>query len=161
MSRCGTNNISQGIEMTPIDCQRGGLYLISCVKLKLSMPSAAKDLYISDWFRKARSYVEKKGRPWFILSAKHGLVHPATVIDPYEKTLKGMPIAGRREWARTVVARTELHVSEGGCVVILAGQRYREFVTPALSSRGITVIVPMAGLRFGEQLSWLGQRIHE
>src|SRR5690606_9611227 len=36
-------------------------YWVSCVSGKLSRPAPAKDLYISDWFLKARRYVESKG----------------------------------------------------------------------------------------------------
>ena len=137
------------------------LYLISCVGTKLSTAAAARDLYVSDWFRKARAYVEATAQPWFILSAKHGLVHPADVIEPYEKTLNSMPIAERREWARAVLAEIEPRLTTARSVVVLAGQRYREFLEPALSRRGVTVIVPMAGLRIGEQLSWLNRRLRE
>ena len=38
---------------------------------------------------------------------------------------------------------------------ILAGDRYREFLTPLLLARGMQVDVPMQGLRIGEQLRWL------
>ena len=38
---------------------------------------------------------------------------------------------------------------------ILAGDRYREFLTPMLQARGVQVDVPMQGLRIGEQLRWL------
>ena len=41
--------------------------------------------------------------------------------------------------------------------VFLAGERYREFVAPALSDRGIEVQVPMQGMRIGKQLAWLNR----
>src|SRR6266508_6085183 len=62
------------------------LYLVSCVSEKRSAPSAARDLYVSSLFRKARAFVEAQHAPWFILSAEHGLVHPDTVIAPYDRT---------------------------------------------------------------------------
>jgi hypothetical protein len=43
-------------------------------------------------------------------------------------------------------------------VVFLAGERYREFLTRYLTGHGVAVSVPMAGLRIGEQLSWLGRQ---
>ena len=43
------------------------LFLVSCVKTKLPRRAVAKDLYISDWFRKARACVESTGCPWAIL----------------------------------------------------------------------------------------------
>jgi hypothetical protein len=65
------------------------VYLVSCVKKKRDKACAAQDFYASNWFRKARRYVEKSGCVWFILSAKYGLVSPGDVISPYEQTLTG------------------------------------------------------------------------
>lgn len=42
-------------------------------------------------------------------------------------------------------------------VVLLAGIRYREFLVAPLCVRGVTVEIPMKGLRIGEQLKWLWQ----
>lgn len=132
------------------------LYLISCVKTKGPGLAPAKDLYTSSWFRKARAYVEKTARPWFILSAQYGLVHPERVIRPYEQTLKTMPVAKRRAWAETVLAELGPSLVGVDTVVFLAGQAYREFLALTLRDRGLTVRVPMAGLSQGKQLSWLG-----
>ena len=79
------------------------LFLVSCVKTKLPRRAAAKDLYISDWFRKARACVESTGCPWALLSAEYGLLDPDEVIRPYEKTLNAMPVAERRSWANEVL----------------------------------------------------------
>ena len=61
-------------------------------------PTKAGNLYTSPWFIMARGLVEKTDQPWFILSAKHGLVSPDTVIPPYEATLNTMSVADRRAW---------------------------------------------------------------
>ena len=133
------------------------LFLVSCVKTKRAMPVAAKDLYTSTWFQKARTYVERTGCPWRILSAEYGLVHPEEEIEPYEKTLNSMRVAERRTWAGRVLAGLEpcLDGVDVDTVVFLAGRRYREFLEPALRDQGYTVRVPMTGLRQGEQLAWL------
>lgn len=62
---------------------RRTVYLVACTKTKAAGPRAAKDLYTSPWFRKARRYVESRPGCWFILSAEHGLLDPETVIAPY------------------------------------------------------------------------------
>jgi hypothetical protein len=79
------------------------------------------------------------------------------VIAPYERTLNTMPIAERRAWAKRVSEHLAAAVPELSHVVFLAGERYREFLSRALTGRGVVVSVPMEGLRIGEQLSWLGQ----
>lgn len=133
------------------------VYLVSCVSRKQERACAARDLYVSDLFRKARRYVEASGCPWFILSAEYGLVAPGQVIEPYERTLNTMGVADRRTWAELVDAQLAEAVSNVSQVVFLAGERYREFLAQHLAARGVTVSVPMEGLRIGEQLSWLGR----
>jgi hypothetical protein len=66
-----------------------------------------RDLYKSDWFLKARHYVESTGRPWFILSAKYGLVPPDRILAPHEQSLNAMHKSDRQKWARMVEAEME------------------------------------------------------
>ncbi len=131
------------------------IYLVSCVGRKLSSPAPARDLYTSSWFLKARAYADRTGHPWFVLSAKYGLVQPGDVIGPYDLTLNTMPIGDRRQWAGKVLKQMEPHLDDARSIVFLAGRRYREFLEPSLRSRGLAVSVPMEGLRIGEQLKWL------
>ena len=135
------------------------LFLISCVKTKQSTRAPAMDLYISNWFQKARACVEKTDCPWRILSAQYGLVHPEEQIGPYEKTLNTMRVAERRMWADRVLCGIEPCLDGVEMVVFLAGQRYREFLEPALRKQGLEVCVPMRGLRQGEQLAWLADSL--
>jgi hypothetical protein len=133
------------------------VYLVSCVSQKRQQACAARDLYVSDWFCKARQYAEASGCPWYILSAEHGLVLPDQVIAPYERTLKTMRVADRHAWAVRVFHQLAETVQALAHVVFLAGERYREFLTGPLTKCGVAVSVPMEGLRIGEQLSWLAQ----
>ena len=84
----------------PIALPEADLCFVSCAAKKLARPAAAKDLYMSPWFVKARRLVEAQGWPWFILSAKYGLVAPEEEVAHYEKTLNDMGVAERRDWAR-------------------------------------------------------------
>lgn len=139
--------------MQPNSCT---IYLLSCVSKKRERECAARDLYVSDWFRKARRFAEASGFRWFILSAEHGLIDPDQVIAPYERTLNAMGVADRRAWSERVAAQLAEAVPDLSRVVFLAGARYREFLAQDLAIRGLEVSVPMEGLRIGEQLSWLG-----
>ena len=131
------------------------LCLVSCVGAKRTRPALAKDLYQSDWFVKARAYVESVGSCWFILSAKYGLVCPGEVIEPYDMTLNTMGVAERRNWSGRVEQQMGTRMPDADRIVVLAGQRYREFLMKYLARRAKTVDVPMASMRIGEQLSWL------
>jgi hypothetical protein len=134
------------------------VHLVSCVSRKRSIRSPARNLYVSDWFVKARAFVESRGGPWYILSAEHGLVAPNRLISPYERTLNTMKVGERRAWAKMVTAQLDAEGVQAERIVVLAGRRYREFLMPALSSMATSVEVPMEGLGIGEQLAWLKER---
>ena len=134
------------------------VYLVSCVGKKQPRAVAARELYLSDWFRKARAYVEATGAPWFILSAEHGLLDPSTVISPYDRTLNAMSVADRRAWAATVLDQLKEVLHETDDVVIFAGQRYRKFLLDGLRPMCRRVDVPLAGLGIGQQLQWFTQQ---
>lgn len=57
--------------------------LISCVSKKQKYRAKAQDLYISPLFKLNLEYAQElKPDAIFILSAKHGLLHLDTEIDP-------------------------------------------------------------------------------
>ncbi len=135
------------------------LYLVSCVNKKAPSPRRAKNLYISPWFSKAKTYVESTQQRWLILSAKYGLVEPNRKINPYDKSMNSMPTIERQEWAEDVFKELRLHIADIDAIYFLAGQRYREFLVPKLRDcDDLNVCVPMEGLRIGEQLRWLDER---
>lgn len=131
--------------------------LVACVKTKRSVASPAGALYTSSLFKKASSYARQIADEWYILSAKHGLVHPETIIAPYEKTLNKMRAAERRAWARRVLAELREVLRRGDQVVFLAGKRYRENLVDSVRQMGCRVEIPMEGLSFGQQLRWLNE----
>src|SRR5215472_12103650 len=128
------------------------IYLVACVAQKVQVPLPAAELYTSDWFRKARSYVKsqiegKKEDRWFILSAKHHLLDPCKQITPYNETLNEMPKSERSRWSDQVCCDLLQKTNADDRIVILAGARYRDSLEFCLQKRGYTVEVPMAGLR--------------
>ncbi len=131
------------------------LVLVSCVKSKLPYAAPARDLYTSALFTKARSLVETSGARWYVLSSLYGLVEPDAKIDTYDFTLNTLGVAERRSWAMGVLPKLLPEAAKYKRVVIFAGERYREYLIGPLERQGLSVIVPMRGLRFGEQLAWL------
>lgn len=137
------------------------IYLVSCVSQKATTAKPAQDLYLSNWFRKAKAYVLRNLRAqdrWFILSAKHHLVAPERRLAPYEATLLRMKQIERKEWAKRVTVQILRKSTNRDQVVILAGKRYREFLTPNLEAEGYQIEVPMRGLGIGRQLAWLSRK---
>lgn len=139
------------------------LILVSCVSAKQTNPAPACDLYTSDWFRKARAYAERHAtnQRWYILSAKHGLTDPATVLAPYDLTLKTMSRAQRTEWANRVYqALSTLADPHQDKIIFLAGSVYREPLATLLLQNHYQLEIPMQGLRIGEQLHWLSSHLN-
>ncbi|MXW92149.1 MAG: hypothetical protein F4114_13315 [Rhodospirillaceae bacterium] len=134
--------------------------MVSCVSVKRSAAAPARDLYVSTWFQKARACIKALGCPWYILSAKHGLLDPSATIDPYDETLKAMPVDRRRTWARGVIEDLAPRLTRVDSVTLFAGMTYREFLEPELRGQGLQIHVPMQGMRIGEQLSWLSGQDH-
>ncbi len=129
------------------------IFLISCVKGKKPFRARAADLYDSALFRKMFQYAQGHSPDAvLILSAKYGLLDPDDVIDPYELTLKTMPISEVKVWAARVVEQLRRRADlERDHFTVLASERYRRYVLPHLRH----CCVPMKGLRFGQQLRFL------
>lgn len=124
--------------------------LVSCVKSKRPAPARAGDLYTSDLFQKMMAFARSL-RPdaIYILSAKHGLLDPDRVIEPYEQTLNTMGSREARRWADEVVTQLRRVADlERDRFTLLASKRYRQHLVPHLRNAR----VPLEGVRFGEQL---------
>ena len=130
------------------------VFLVSCVSKKRLAAAPSREFYVSPWFLAVRRYVEASGDPWYVLSAKYGLVAPGQVLAPYDETLNKMKIAERRAWANRAIAQMDQLMPSVRTVVVFAGTRYREFLMDYLKRRW-AVEVPMEGLRIGKQLQWL------
>lgn len=120
------------------------LGLICCSKDKLTYPAPAKDMYITRVFKLRRKIVEETCDDWRIISAK-GLLHPDTVIEPYDDWLRDAKIARRRS-IQSVLA-TEVIILRPESVLLLAGAHYYEpILEKSLKLAGIRVDVPYRGL---------------
>ena len=123
------------------------IVLVACCGKKLSEPAPAKDIYRSELFIKSRRYAEQHGDRWLILSAKHGVLHPDTVIEPYDETLNDKTAAERRTWAAKV--SQELANYKNDRLTVLAGETYCGWVDDFHVER------PMKSLGIGQQLQYL------
>ena len=131
--------------------------LVGCVKSKWIHPAPAQDLYISTLFKGRRRFVEQSCDRWFVLSAKHGLVGPLEVIEPYDVALTQKSNSYRVDWSRKVVEQIKEQLGDvtGFIFEIHAGAAYREFgLVEGLIDIGATVEVPTGDYRFGELLAF-------
>ena len=139
------------------------LLLVGCVKAKREAPSMAKGLYTSPLWRCRRAYAESLGCPWYILSAKHGLLDPDKRIDPYDLALKGLPAKARRIWSARVLddLKTAVPSLRNKVIEIHAGATYVRYGLEAgLCDAGAAVQRPLARISgVGRQQAWYQERI--
>jgi len=133
--------------------------LVACVSQKAGVPLPARQLYTSDWFRKASAYAARRADAWYVLSARYGLLPPERVVAPYNETLKQQSAPARRAWAAQVLHDLCALLQPGDRVLILAGTSYREHLVGRIQALGCTVEVPMRGLAIGQQLHWLKEQL--
>jgi hypothetical protein len=145
----------------PVDPGPVDALLLGCVKSKDTVPRPAKDLYVSELFRRRRLYAEARGLPWWIVSAEYGLVAPDEVIDPYDTLIGRRPLHERQAIARQVADRLERELGSlrGVRLEFHAGEEYYLAINPELRRRGAVVVRPLEGLGFGEHLAWYGARL--
>lgn len=129
--------------------------LIACSAKKLDRRAPARELYRGTLFRYSVRYAETVLQiPWYVLSAKWGLVAPDEELEPYDDTLRGAKKLSKRVWALDVAKSLDepgLN-TPGQTWIMLAGRDYRDQLYPVL--RG-TIEVPLRGLGIGQQVSVL------
>lgn len=128
------------------------IHLVACSGKKLAQPAPARELYQGDLFKKAAAAAAASFEPWFILSAKHGLVHPNTVLSPYDTGLRTFTKPARTTWAIRVRDQLLMEVTPPRLRVIMwAGALYCQPLAELLRSDGFTVDLPLAGEGIGKQ----------
>lgn len=135
--------------------------LVGCVSQKNETAMPAKELYRSELFRRRRLWAEASGKPWWIVSAEYGLIHPDQVIEPYDTQIAQLPLHVRRRLAAQVADELEsaLGPLTEKTLELHAGDDYYLTVAPSLRERGAEVVRPLEGLRIGEQLGWYGDHL--
>ncbi|MDK3256583.1 DUF6884 domain-containing protein [Blastococcus capsensis] len=134
-----------------------GVVLVGCSGSKAPGPAPAAELFTGVAFRKARDLAARSGKPWYVLSAKFGLLHPDEVIASYDAYLPKQSARYRSAWADWVVAQLgERHALRGMTVEAHAGGAYCEPLIRPLANVGATLTQPLAGLGLGRRLAWYG-----
>jgi hypothetical protein len=127
--------------------------LVACSAKKRDFSSPAKDMYLGDLFKKARRWAELFCDEWGILSAKHGLLLPDQVIEPYDQVLPTKN-DDLRYWSSRVSFSCYMQWGEDTHYYLLCGVGYRSpFEDHNLRKHASTAV--LKGLSIGEQLSWL------
>lgn len=127
--------------------------VISCGKAKSKKSRcAAKDAYIGRGFTLKRRFAELNGYPWFILSAKYGLMKPNRIIEPnYDEVIRSkheMEIASQKIGKQL---REYPEFSNSSEILFLGPQSYAESLRNALPVRHRSKLMHLTkGLKQGE-----------
>jgi len=124
-------------------------------------PAPAKDLYTGELFKKSKAYAEVTRHPYYILSARYGLLEPDKTITPYNFTLKTLRQRERLAWAIRVADSIVWHVPAGSALTILAGNDYAASLESILTRKAFTINRPLKGLPIGQQQQKLIALIRE
>lgn len=136
--------------------------IVGCSSKKASAACAAREMYTSPLFRAARAYAEATCDRWYILSALHGLLEPATVIEPYDQRLSPATIEA---WGWGVRVGQQLDAAilwpaeREAEIVMLAGELYADAIDP--TDREYYWDEPLRGMGIGERLAWLKKNTPE
>lgn len=124
--------------------------LAQCTDQKRGRACEARRLYDeSDYFQKQRGYAEAVADEWFIQSAKHGLLEPEAVIEPYDQHASALDDA--EAWGEEIARDLAAAVGTDAVVEILGGRAYADPLTPELEARGFEVHEPLRGEALGER----------
>lgn len=128
--------------------------VIGCSGQKGTEPAPAVDLYTGSYFHQAERAARSDGRPFLVLSARYGLLHPEEVIEPYDHFVPARHLGGVE--ALTALLRAQRasrpdlpHAVESWCSASYS---------TALARAGYLVATPLTGMRIGARRHWLYTR---
>lgn len=132
--------------------------LIPCSASKQKAACPAREMYSpSQQFSGAWAAAMAAGQRPLILSAKHGVLDPDTVIEPYDQTLQGARKAVKLAWSAGVLnSLVDIIDASSDRVVSYLGRDYGDFLLPDLRALGIPVDEPMVDSE-GRRLSQGGR----
>jgi hypothetical protein len=134
--------------------------IIGCGKAKASSAREARELYTGSLFRARRRFAEATSSDWFILSARHGLLSPGVVVEPYELRITDLSKFERAE----LIARAAWSIVNAlplsGFMVSVDVHAGADYAEPLYAKLGelvgdwVRVGRGPLGLGIGQQLAW-------
>lgn len=143
--------------------------LVACSAAKQPLRCTAENMYIGRNFRLSRELAQSLEADWWILSAKHGLIHPTTEIDPYDVTVptrtgddKERYLRLRARIANRMFAqfpndqpRKMLVLAPKAYVALLPRRDLRKWEIGYYPDVAYRYILPLAGKGIGQQTQWI------
>lgn len=109
-------------------------------------PAPVGELFRSSGFARAREHAVHSRLPWFVLSAKHGLLEPDDVVAPYDLELGDASTVYRSAWGEWVAAQLGERVQlQGATVEVHGGVDFAQPLRQPLARRGAALELPLPG----------------
>jgi hypothetical protein len=109
-------------------------------------PAPAAELFASPGFAAARGAARASGWPWFVLSAKHGVLEPGDVVGPFDLRIDERSASYRAAWGEWVAAQlAERMPLAGATVEVHGGVDFAQPLRAPLSRRGASLDLPLPG----------------
>lgn len=124
--------------------------LVACCAKKAATPAPARELYRGQTFIMGVRYLKRRCDVWAVLSARHGLVLPDQVLEPYDYTLDGKPAGVVEAWGEATRARLR-EVFPGAQFIVLAHGPYLKAV------EGLPYTAPPDGCGVVERIKKMGR----
>jgi hypothetical protein len=118
-------------------------------------PHPAATLFESPGFAVARDLAVRSGHPWFVLSAKHGLLEPGDVVGPFDVQIGDQASGYRATWGEWVVAQLASRVQLQDAVVeVHGGVDFAQPLRAPLARRGALLDIPLPGMWRETESGW-------
>jgi len=98
------------------------LALVMCSGEKAGAPCQAANMFRSERFLRDKQYVESNGIEWRILSGRHGVLDPETLIEPYDESLDGASWLTAVTWFLRITVQIAV-ISRASSVELLVSAR--------------------------------------
>jgi hypothetical protein len=109
-------------------------------------PVPVDELFRSAGFARAREHAVRSDFPWFVLSAKHGLLDPGDVVAPFDVELADRSTGYRSAWGEWVTAQLGERLQLAGVTVeVHGGVDFAQPLRQPLARRGATTELALPG----------------
>jgi hypothetical protein len=135
---------------------RSDALLVAASEARAGTRRKARDFYVSEIFGLQRTIAEGRRRPWYVMSARNGLLHPEAAVDPYLETFGHMTAEELTRWAARIAGQVE--VALGGLSGLVLEIHAEDAVITALEqaflATGAWVYAPLRTASPSDRVQW-------
>lgn len=136
------------------------IIIIQCSKSKVNSKTKASELYTSQRFKLSKKIADKYAKKWFILSAKHGLIRPDSVIAPYDFTINDLSINEKQNYFSKIIDQIRKLNLTNSRLIFLTDPDYTNEVINSLNNSCRDIISPFSQIKKEMWTNYLSQLLN-